>query len=512
MTRPRRARVKMRDRLSILDAMTDPGLFGAFFGGPSFSAWRVVLKALFALGLNPTDRVVFRQLTGRETPPKDPCREAWIVVGRRGGKSFIAALVAVFVAFFRRYDDLLAPGERGTVMLIAADRRQARVMFRYIVGLIDAVPMLAQLVESRTSEAIHLANRISIEVHTASFRAVRGYTVVAAILDEVAFWRSEDSANPDAEILTALRPAMATVPGSMLLGISSPYARRGVLWQAFRKHHGIDGDPVLVVKAPTRELNPTVPQSEIDRAYSEDPAAAAAEWGAEFRTDVETFVTREAVEACVEPGRRELPPIAGVRFLAFTDPSGGSHDSFTLVIAHRADTRVVLDAIRERQPPFSPESVVEEFSVLIKKYGVTRVVGDRYGGEFPRELFRKRGIDYVLAELSKSQLYGELLAALNSGRVELLDHPKLITQLIGLERRSSRGGRDSIDHAPGGVDDLANSLAGVAHLALRGRDPDDLGVSLGSWNGLRSTLREQPRRRWRRTSGEAKERDVAPLE
>jgi phage terminase large subunit-like protein len=107
-------------------------------------------------------------------------------------------------------------------MVLAADRRQARTVFRYIAGLLEGVPMLEQLIEGRTSDAIHLANRISIEVHTASFRAVRGYTLVAAVCDEVAFWRDESSANPDAEILAALRPGMATVRGAVLLGISSP--------------------------------------------------------------------------------------------------------------------------------------------------------------------------------------------------------------------------------------------------------------------------------------------------
>src|SRR5207248_2534479 len=137
---------------------------------------------------------------------------------------------------------ILAPRERGTVAIIAADRRQARVVFRYITGLIDACPMIAKLVVNRTAESIELANRIVLEVHTASFRSVRGYTIVAAVLDEIAFWRSDDSANPDKEIVNALRPAMATVPGALLVGISSPYSRHGVMWDAHRFHFGKDGD------------------------------------------------------------------------------------------------------------------------------------------------------------------------------------------------------------------------------------------------------------------------------
>jgi phage terminase large subunit-like protein len=152
---------------------------------------------------------------------------------------------------------LLAPGERGTLMVIAADRRQARVVFRYVEGLLDEVPMLAALVQSRTREAIHLTNRVTIEVHTASFRAVRGYTLIGAICDEVAYWRAEESANPDVEIINALRPGMATVPGALLLCIGSPYARRGALWEAYRTHYGRDGDPVLVWQADTRSMNTT---------------------------------------------------------------------------------------------------------------------------------------------------------------------------------------------------------------------------------------------------------------
>src|SRR5262245_35659161 len=195
-------------------------------------------------------------------------------MGRRAGKSRIAALIATYLATFRDYTEILAPGERGVVMVIAADRRQARVVLRYIDGLIRGVPMLAEMVIRRTQETIDLSNGITIEVHTASFKATRGYTVVAAILDEVAYWPSEDSANPDIEIINAIKPAMATVPGALLLAISSPYARRGAMWQAYRKHFGQDGDPVLVLQAATDIANPTIDPKIIVDAYEQDEAVA----------------------------------------------------------------------------------------------------------------------------------------------------------------------------------------------------------------------------------------------
>jgi hypothetical protein len=133
----------------------------------------------------------------------------------------------------------------------------------------------------------------------------------------------------------------------------------------------------------------------------------------------------------------------------------------TLAVAHREDERVVLDLVRERRPPFSPEDVVKEFTETLRRYAITSVHGDRYGGEWPRERFDAHGITYEVAELPKSELYRELLPLLNSGQVELLDHQRLLAQLLRLERRTARGGRDSIDHAPGGHDDVANAVAGA---------------------------------------------------
>jgi hypothetical protein len=376
------------------------------------------------------------------------------------------ALTAVFLGCFFNYRKYLQAGERGTIMIIACDRRQARTTFRYIQALLRAVPMLEKLIERETAEAFDLRTGVTIEVAVASFRSVRGYTVLAALCDELAFWRSDDSANPDAEIIAAIRPAMATIPNAMLLCASSPYAQRGALFDAFKRHYGKADDAVLVWKAPTRVMNPTVPQRVIDEAMERDPARYTAEYLAEFRADVETFVAREVVEACVVAGRYELPRLDGIRYFGFTDPSGGSSDSMTLAVAHLQGDRVVLDLVRERRPPFSPDAVVKEFAATLSSYGVSMVVGDRYAAEWPRERFKVHGVEYRVADKTKSDLYLNLLPVLNSGRIELLDHSRLVGQLCSLERRTSRGGKDSIDHPPGSFDDIANSVAGVANAAL----------------------------------------------
>lgn len=449
--------------MNIIEAIEDPNLFAPWFKNPAtWAAWRSFLRVVFALPVGADDLATFKACTGRSELPSDPASEIWAIAGRRSGKSFTLALIAVFLACFRDYRPYLQPGERGTVVVMASTKPQARTIFRYTRALITRIPMLALMLEKEpTAEAIDLTNDVSIEIGVASFRSVRGYTIVAALCDEIAFWHSDDSANPDTEILDALRPALITIPGAMLLCASNPHASRGALFEAFRRYYGKPG-PVLVWKAPTRTMNPSVSQQTIDAAMERDPAAAASEFLAEFRSDLAAFVSRDVVLRATDAGTIERPPANGLHYVAFVDPSGGSADSMTLAIGHQQGDAVIVDALRERTAPFDPESVVEEFAALLRTYGVGRVTGDRYAGEWPRQAFQKRGIEYGLSELPKSGLYIDLLPRLNANTIRLADNPRLVNQLAALERRTSRGGKDSIDHPPNGHDDIANAVAGLA--------------------------------------------------
>lgn len=459
--------------MNILADLDNPELFAPFFRpAASWQAWRAFLAALFALPMDADALALYQHHTGRQAPPTAAFREAALICGRRGGKSRVLALIAVYLACCRDYTPHLAPGEVATIPIVAADRKQARTIFRYVLGLLHHVPALAAMVGDATAESVEVGANVVIEIHAATYRGVRGYTLAAILVDEVAFLRSDDtSANPDEEILAAVRPGLSSIPGSMLLIASSPYAKRGALYAAFRQHWAKDDARVLVWRGTSLEMNPTLDPSVVEQAYEDDPARAAAEYGAEFRDDIAAFVAREVVDACTVPGRYELPPISTVRYVAFVDPSGGSADSMTLAIAHREAGLAVLDAVREVRPPFSPDAVVQDFAALLKSYRVNRVRGDRYAGEWAREPFRKIGIAYDLSEKPKSDIYRDLLPKLNSAQVELLDLPRVGKQLCDLERRTARGGRDSIDHPPGGHDDVANAVAGVLLEVGAGRAP-----------------------------------------
>ena len=457
----------MTPKFKMRRALDDPQLLGNVLAGESWAVWRTMLIAAAGESLTRPERKTFKQFTGRAREPGEMIEEAAFVVGRRGGKDRAASILAAWIAGCCSHPELV-PGERGVVLILAPDTKQSAVTLGYVTAAFEQSPILSQLIDSRTSDALELTNGVTVEVRAASFRRLRGMTCVAIIATEAAFWFDSEtgSTNADVEILNAVRPTLATTGGPLLI-ITSPYARRGETWNTYKKHFGAAGDPlVLVVQAASRDFNPTLPQRVVDRALERDPASASAEYLAQFRTDIESFISREAVQAVIARGVRERAPVDSVRYFAFADPSGGSADSFTLAIAHKEDDKVVLDAVRESKPPFSPESIVAEFSTLLKSYRIREVRGDRYAGQWPAEQFRKRGIEYRPAQKPKSDLYLELLAPINSGQVDLLDNDRLLAQIVGLERRTARSGKDSIDHAPNAHDDVANAAAGVVHCVL----------------------------------------------
>jgi hypothetical protein len=445
--------------VNILDALDDPNLFKPWVDAPSWRPWRTALAAMFGL-LPLPDRRLFKACTARTRAPRGQVSEFWAIIGRRGGKTFILSLVAVWLAFFRDYRPYRQAGELITILLVAGDRAQCRTAFRYIRGIVRGIPMLERQVVRETSEELELANGVLIEVVSNSYRLIRGRTVSACLCDEAAFWHVEGT-KPAEEVLAAVRPAMALIPDSLLMIASTPYARRGPVWTTYQRHFGQNRSDILVWRASTRTMNPALPQRVVTRAFEDDPASAASEYDAEFRTDLQSLIDRETVLELVDVGVRERPPERHRRYAGFIDPSGGRQDSFAMAVAHREGDRVVLDLIRERRAPFNPDATTREFAGVFRAYGISTIGSDRYAAEWVTAQFREQGIRCEPPVRSKSDYYVELLPVLNSGRVRLLDNEVLVGQLCSLERRTSRVGKDLIDHPPHGRDDVINAAAGA---------------------------------------------------
>jgi hypothetical protein len=448
---------------TISAALNDPALLQPYFAGDSWALWVAILRAAEGLPLSPEQLAAFREVAERD-PPTSRIRELWCICGRRAGKDSIASAICT-VAALGDYSPYLRPGEPAVIMCLACDRSQAAIVHKYISAYFKTVPLLQPLVSRETDDGLELVNNVEIIVSTNPFRSVRGRTIVACVFDEIGFWRLDDSASPDFEVYSAVEPGMATLPDAMLIGISSPYRRSGLLYRKFTESYGKPDDAVLIVRGESRRFNPTLPARIVTEALERDPEAARAEWLAQWRDDLADYIDRQIVEACVMSGVAEIPPSPGIVYSGFFDPAAGSgSDSATLAIGHAdADSgAVIIDCLREWRPPFLPTSLVAEAAAVCHSYGVSRIFGDRFAGLWTASPFAAAGIVYDQSAAPKSDQYRDCLPLLNSQRLRLPDNRRLVSQFCALERQTTRSGRDSISEPRGAHDDLCNVVAGLA--------------------------------------------------
>jgi hypothetical protein len=411
-----------RPAISLSDALNSKRLFQPFFAGSSWNTWRAVLKATVAEPLSASELETFQMVADRP-PPAHRVRELVAAVGRGGGKDSVASFVATYIAMsFDPKVAKLRPGELAYVMCIAVDKDQAKIVFQYIAAYFESVPTLRAMVKGNIGDdSIELRNRVIIQVVANSFRSIRGRSILAAIFDEVGFWRDERAANPDTEVHSAIAPGLARVRGSMLILISSTHRRAGLLYDRWKAFYGKPDEDVLVVRGTTMQFNPSFDQKIIDKALALDPQRYSAEYNSEWRDDLATFLPRDLLDAAVEPGILVRPPLDNVSYQAFADPSGGRGDAFTMSIAHReardGGERIVTDLIYERRPPFNPSEVVEEIAALLRSYRCRSVTGDQYAAEFVTEAFRNQGIKYTASKLDRSEVYIDFLPLIAAGEI-----------------------------------------------------------------------------------------------
>lgn len=460
--------------MNIIKAIKDKHLFRPFLEDAngdikSWRNWLVALRCLYGKKLKSRHRKLILECTGRDRKklPTNGFDTALFLTGRRSGKSRIAAVIGAFEAALTGREKHLAKGELGMVVVIAPTRKQARIVKNYLRAIFET-DLLQQEVINETAEGFLLSNGVLIEILVGDFRSVRGYTLLAAIVDEVCFFGldAESKVRFDSELIRAIKPSLATT-GGRLICVSSPYAKRGWAYRQYKRNFANNAGKTLVWNCDSRTMNPTLPQSIIDEAMAEDLQAAKSEYGGEFRDDICAWLPREVIEAAVKKGRQELPCRSSVGYFAFTDVSGGRNDSASLAVSHREEAKVIIDYVKEYKAPHNPHVVIDNMCETLRKFKIRKVTGDNYSAEFVAQAFQSHGILYIKSKLPKSALYIELLPQICSGAIELLDIDVLIGQLSALERRTRSGGKDSVDHPQGGKDDLANAVAGVCYVSTK---------------------------------------------
>jgi len=454
--------------LNIIDFIRHPDVLNDQSLSKAQQAWH---KTLYGLPLDETELEIHHRCTGRDAYVPREYREMSGIAGRRSGKtSRIAAPIACFEAF---RDHGLPRGEKAYVLLIAPTRDLARIAFHFIQRYISSSPILSKRVVKILKNEIELSNGITIACFPCSYVAVRGITVVAAICDEMAFWRHEETAaNPEQEILDALRPSMATVVRAKLIRVSTPFRKEGVLWTEYQRRAELDF-PVWV--APTSEMNPAIPPAVLERERKRDEQKFRREFKAEFVENTTSWIESEILESCIVQGRRDLPRVADGLYVAAIDP-GFVRSDFALAIAHLSpDGAIVLDRVARwcgtKKAPLGFEWVCQEIKRILDQYSIDSAIGDQYCAPVIRQQLLKLGVyyeDFAFGSHTRAEIFGNLRHLLEQGKIDLLDDLELLRQLRSLEEQKTDRGQIDVRPRGGMRDDLAVAVAlAASQLAKR---------------------------------------------
>ena len=430
-------------------------------------AQEVLLRSIYGLPLPTSEQHdLFRLCTGRDAYPERRFAEATILAGARSGKdSRIAAPIACYEALFGGHERHLSKGERAVIPIVAQDLRATRIAFSYVKDYLLDSPLLRPFVADEKQNEVLLTNGLSIICFPCSLRSLRGWSIPCGILDELAFFRLEGQVDSDVEVQTSIRRGGISFPITTLVKISTPYMKSGVLHDDFKKGFRQDDPDLLVWKASTALMNPTITPERLAREKRLDPSRFAREYEAEFVDDLTAFLPAAWVDSAIVPGRRELSAYAGIRYVAGCDTSGGGADAFTFSIAHaEPDGSIVQDVLRGYGRGQNLESTVSEIAQTLRRHRLHSIHGDRYAANWVVEAFRRAGVRYEPSKapdgspLDQSRAYAECEPLFAQGRVRLLDHPKQREWML-LERRQRPGGSALITHPKGGHDDYAASAA-----------------------------------------------------
>lgn len=461
--------------IPLTTAFADPNYFGNVFAGESYWTWKVAGKLLDGIQLTEEREIaLFERCTGRpyNRQAARAVRRLIMLVGRRGGKDRFESAVGIWrAALCQNWKRHISAGEGAVVILIGADKQQAKILRKYCHGLLEA-PRLAAEVIRQTDTVIEFRNGGSLEIVANDADLVRGRSAIAILGTEAAHWKVDDDLlSSDEEVVTGLLPSMAMCPdcaGGLLLMASSVYRKRGYMYRKFRELHGNNDTDEICWFAPSQVMNPLLTQATIDEALASDRVRMSAEFLNVWREDISDYIPAELLEACTDFGCYERPPQGyGFSYTAHVDIATGlGNSSAAFSIAHRdyAKGLQVQDVLREVRPPFVPEIVVREFAELAKRYGVTTVYADQFAYGLHAGLWdaTRTGVRLAEAKHNTAENFLRLLPSLLAKKVLFLDSKVQRSQFASLERHMMSG-NETIrkPQTASARDDCATAAAGA---------------------------------------------------
>jgi hypothetical protein len=302
---------------SIIEFTTDPQLCGLTLS----PAQETLLRGTYGLRLSAEQLALWQQCTGRERYAGRPFGEVTVIAGARAGKdSRIAAPIASFEAVFGGHGAALSRGERGVIPVVAQDTRAARIAFGFISEIFRRSPLLAALIGDERAMELELTNGLSVACFPSTMASLRGWAIPAAVLDEMAFWRLEGANDSDVEIQASIRRGTLSFAQPRVVKTSTPYMRSGVLHDDFARAFGQDDPDLLVWRASSALMNPSITPARLERERRLDATRFQREYEAEFSDDVAAFLPAAWIAAAVVTGRHELATAGRMRIPVHDGP------------------------------------------------------------------------------------------------------------------------------------------------------------------------------------------------
>lgn len=457
-----------------------------------------------------------RILPGAPTYAPTEYREAWLIFGRRTGKTdAIASTVVAYEAVLGGHERFLRPRQQGLCFQIAQDLRMARNSLHFVRAVLETSPLMEKEITQITADRIDLRNRFTIACVPATLKSVRGYASPMGVMDEVGVWYQEaSSANPDYEIYSALSPGQMQFPDRRIIGISSPWNKAGLLYQYYEagtggyKHSSKalaeQYKGALCVHGPTAVMNnPLVTREYLKKERERDPRAFEREVLAQFQDSISGFIPAGLVEMAKVAGVFErAPDPARFNYQAAIDPAF-RRDAFALTIMHKEGSTIVQDVARRWIAPIggalTPEVVLSEMIPILRRYGLRFVFSDQYHLESLGQLLRDRGqieiVGVTFTSKSKAQMYGNLQQLFLQRRLLLLDDYETIRELKSLERTISPGGSVQIGAPVGLHDDMATVVCVAASQSMWDHEKQR-GEEEAKSDSIHVRCQEQVRRNW----------------
>lgn len=430
-----------------------------------------VLAAVAFDGVEPRDlqgeeRELARQMFGNvDVIPAKARKIVVLIVGARAGKTLLGALRLLHIALFIRLDRL-QPGQEGKVWIVAPELDLATEGLNYIRGQLEGNDNLRPLMLNPPRPGVKVerivirrdndGKLVAFEIKAAKRMGVteRGRVIIAAMLDEAAFFLDDSYKVNDTEVFNAVQPRI--MAGGQLLLPTTPWAESGLAYDLCKSNHpALGGVPssALAVLAPTPLLrsDPDILE-QVEAALDVDRQRGTSNAQREFfckflATSAVLFFAPEDLNASIAtPGELPTEPPMGAKVGAGGDV-GLIKNSSAIAVALRVDNQVVVPVLQELHPdqgqPLKPSEVWELFASTLRAWGAWALALDQAERESAREDLGKAGLTVTNAA-STIECFTELRTALRERRIKMIDDPLLREQLRSIRIRPRPGGGESL--------------------------------------------------------------------